>query len=311
MPSKPKLLKSVGALFNDLEQLKNAYPNANKFFGALANNIKAVAPPNPMDTQASQEYAMNRAFDAPMLGAIKVYHGSPHKFDKFDMGKIGTGEGAQVYGHGLYFAENPSVAQSYADNVQLPKSFPVDDYKKIVQYKRQQRLGNKLTPEDKASLDELNIRKQAYEDAVNTQNNIYDVSLQWPDAAREATDPLTPSHFVDFDKPIGEQAQYIKDLIPGRPTQNPIKAIHQAFSEGDSWAMEWAKQQGLNPYSAEFGALTADELATMYLKSKGIPGTKYLDQGSRGAGGGTYNYVVFDDKIPKIISVNGEPIFLK
>ena len=29
---------------------------------------------------------------------------------KFDLSKIGTGEGAQVYGHGLYFAENPAVS---------------------------------------------------------------------------------------------------------------------------------------------------------------------------------------------------------
>ena len=37
---------------------------------------------------------------------IRAYHGSPHDFDRFDMSKIGTGEGAQAYGHGLYFAEN-------------------------------------------------------------------------------------------------------------------------------------------------------------------------------------------------------------
>src|SRR5215471_5241978 len=32
---------------------------------------------------------------------IKAFHGSPHDFDKFSMAKIGTGEGAQAYGHGL------------------------------------------------------------------------------------------------------------------------------------------------------------------------------------------------------------------
>src|SRR4029077_8360868 len=39
--------------------------------------------------------------------------GSPHSFEKFDIGKIGTGEGAQSYGHGLYVAENPEVAAAY------------------------------------------------------------------------------------------------------------------------------------------------------------------------------------------------------
>ncbi|MDH3664379.1 MAG: hypothetical protein OEU92_30930, partial [Alphaproteobacteria bacterium] len=48
-----------------------------------------------------------------MAGVIKAYHGSPHRFDKFSMGKIGEGEGAQAFGHGLYFAEDPDVAASY------------------------------------------------------------------------------------------------------------------------------------------------------------------------------------------------------
>jgi hypothetical protein len=47
---------------------------------------------------------------AKALMGIKAYHSSPHDFDKFDLKKIGTGEGAQVYGHGLYFAENPAVS---------------------------------------------------------------------------------------------------------------------------------------------------------------------------------------------------------
>ena len=46
---------------------------------------------------------------------IKAYHGSPHDFDQFSLSKIGTGEGAQAYGHGLYFAENEGVAKTYRD----------------------------------------------------------------------------------------------------------------------------------------------------------------------------------------------------
>ncbi|MEK9646727.1 MAG: hypothetical protein VW547_14405 [Alphaproteobacteria bacterium] len=50
----------------------------------------------------------------PALGAtIRAYHGSPHNFDKFSVDKIGTGEGTQAYGHGLYFAESPDVARDY------------------------------------------------------------------------------------------------------------------------------------------------------------------------------------------------------
>ncbi len=48
---------------------------------------------------------------------ITAYHGSPHDFDRFDLSKIGTGEGAQAYGHGLYFAENEGVAKGYRDTL--------------------------------------------------------------------------------------------------------------------------------------------------------------------------------------------------
>src|SRR5882762_11676931 len=44
---------------------------------------------------------------------ITAYHGSSHDFDRFDLSRIGTGEGAQAYGHGLYFAENEGVAKDY------------------------------------------------------------------------------------------------------------------------------------------------------------------------------------------------------
>lgn len=44
---------------------------------------------------------------------LTLYHGSPHEFDEFDISKIGSGEGHQAYGHGLYFAEEEEVSQIY------------------------------------------------------------------------------------------------------------------------------------------------------------------------------------------------------
>ena len=44
---------------------------------------------------------------------LEAWHGSPHKFDRFSMDQIGTGEGAQAYGHGLYFADEIDVAKGY------------------------------------------------------------------------------------------------------------------------------------------------------------------------------------------------------
>lgn len=42
-----------------------------------------------------------------------VYHGTPHRFDTFSTEKIGTGEGAQAHGWGLYFAADKGVSERY------------------------------------------------------------------------------------------------------------------------------------------------------------------------------------------------------
>lgn len=45
-----------------------------------------------------------------------AWHGSPHVFDRFSTDYIGTGEGAQSYGWGLYFTDKEGIARSYAKN---------------------------------------------------------------------------------------------------------------------------------------------------------------------------------------------------
>lgn len=42
-----------------------------------------------------------------------AWHGSPHQFERFDLGAIGSGEGAQVHGWGLYFAQDRKISEGY------------------------------------------------------------------------------------------------------------------------------------------------------------------------------------------------------
>ena len=58
---------------------------------------------------------------------LKAYHGSPHDFDEFSTDNIGTGEGAQAYGHGLYFAEREGTAKTYRDALSADTSFKKSD----------------------------------------------------------------------------------------------------------------------------------------------------------------------------------------
>lgn len=69
---------------------------------------------------ATAKYALENAGTGPRgLAAQKgvaAFHVTPHDFSQFDMSKIGTGEGNQSFGHGLYFAESTSTAGKYVQN---------------------------------------------------------------------------------------------------------------------------------------------------------------------------------------------------
>jgi hypothetical protein len=57
-----------------------------------------------------------------MMPSIVAYHGTPHNIEgAFDISKVGTGEGAQAYGHGMYYAENPVVATAYKNILSKPE----------------------------------------------------------------------------------------------------------------------------------------------------------------------------------------------
>ena len=52
-----------------------------------------------------------------------AYHGTPHNFDEFSTDNIGSGEGAQAHGWGLYFAENKDVSETYRQNLSPQKLY--------------------------------------------------------------------------------------------------------------------------------------------------------------------------------------------
>lgn len=74
---------------------------------AAVAGAKAVAPKAGI---ALENYMASQGLIQPLT----AFHGTPHTIQgKFDISKVGTGEGAQAYGHGMYFAENPKVAEQY------------------------------------------------------------------------------------------------------------------------------------------------------------------------------------------------------
>lgn len=52
---------------------------------------------------------------------IIAFHGSGADFNKFELGMINTGEGAQAFGHGLYFTDSEDIATFYRDSISFGK----------------------------------------------------------------------------------------------------------------------------------------------------------------------------------------------
>jgi hypothetical protein len=279
---------------------------------------------------------------------ITAYHGSPYDFDRFDISKIGTGEGAQAYGHGLYFAENEGVAREYREGLSrnapfvrelvidgrklttgTPEYIAADLAKIAARYKddiikdygslskwvksdlaargRQDaakilRMFNKI---DGASVGEKNLAGRMYQVRINAN----------------------PADFLDYDAPLSGQSEKVRSslsaLMGPKADQMTGQEVYQKLSAFDPM-VEVARKQGAsapdmlpvifpNASKAEIErAISAasvqkpgDVVASSMLTEAGIPGIKYLDQGSRTAGDGSRNYVVFDDKLISILKRYG------
>jgi len=254
---------------------------------------------------------------------IRAYHGSPHSFDQFDMSKIGTGEGAQAYGHGLYFAENEGVAKAYRDdltalvnasaNNEVAKAGGDIDAaiaeakRKIDHYKNLTGSGDE---QRRAGLLQINEQKLSQlmalkEGGAARKGSMYEVNIN-----------ANPDDFLDWDKPLGQQPESVRAAIEAHPnarrlTGNDMVRGQLSAPTGENIYRRFltemdSSRDAMKPkYGEEATFAKASELARRELTEAGIPGIKYLDAGSRAAGDGSRNYVVFDDKLIEIVKKYG------
>ena len=143
--------------------------------------------------------------EVPNLMGLTAYHGTPHKIKgNFDISKVGTGEGAQAYGHGMYFAENPAVAKGYAEQVKdlskLGKIWNQVEWAKR-QLNKAIEAGN---TEEALKFRELRDKLHGWHAANNmmSKGNLYKVDIP---------DEYIPN-MLDWDKPLHEQSPQVKKV---------------------------------------------------------------------------------------------------
>jgi hypothetical protein len=283
--------------------------------------------------QAARAYAggMSDGGVGSMMGAIRAYHGSPHSFDRFDLGKIGTGEGAQAYGHGLYFAGNEGVARGYRDALSKPANpaFRTADGTVEPLNSTAAALYGKHNGDADAAMQEFMAfisGKPEYaaarlrpEETLRGLAGIKASPVVQPPAGHmyEVSLNTEPSRLLDWDKPLAGQGPDIQAAAQ-RAAQERLASIPapQSATQASIVAPLRTLPTARDIAEGRFGNYTGDEAytaaggyklgpnaaaASERLRSAGIPGIQYLDQGSRAAGAGSHNYVMFDPKLIEIL----------
>ena len=276
---------------------------------------KALA---PKAGQMAENYMVNQGF----MPSLIAYHGTPHTIKgKFDISKVGTGEGAQAYGHGMYFAENPAVAKNYATDRSYVGKFMAGtpdktpwDAQRIAQDTLNVHGDNaiaELQSTLKANSQSKNPKQleanKKVEEAINLlktnqlqpTGNLYKVDIP---------DEYIPN-MLDWDKPLNQQSKELQKAIEATKkfvTKEDLENL------GGDINLLYNKDMDVNRFLNTWADLRGKANAGEELLSQvGVKGIRYKDAMSRGADDGTSNFVVFDPSNVKILEQNSKPLSRK
>jgi hypothetical protein len=289
-----------------------AVPAAMATGAAALNRLKAPGyAATSMDDIGAALLGQRLQHTGALDDAMVAYQGSPHKFDALDPTKIGTGEGAQVFGHGMYVAENPEVAGGYRTvNYDSARMQPYYD----------EVMPRKLTTKERAEITKAalggdkpgeaglrmhyraasmrDIPESILDDAIMqnrelSRGYLYEIDVPDEDIAK----------MLDWDAPLSKQPESVKRVILDSPAakqfEKQMNDAREAFGvdaapdwmddyTGQSFYKQLVELEGdkiagvLQPGTTRHTAVRPAQVASKYLDELGIPGIKYYDQGSRG-----------------------------
>lgn len=246
-----------------------------------------------------------------LLG-LTAYHGSPYRFSKFDPTKIGSGEGAQAYGYGHYFAESPDVAKGYRDK--LTSGTNIDRHRRILSSDKEfyDEVRNMvLTARESQNFGLSSALQNVIENSLDNAAGLQKIKTLWlnqnpkkqirvdeKQRFLEAIDLIENNPKVKgfLDKYQSTNPSFYTVDVPDKMIEKMLDWDKPLGQQSDI-IQKLAKQAGLEMEDlggdlvARFNAKTPEGAA--FLKEQGIPGIKYFDQASRTKDGGTRNFVVF------------------
>jgi len=251
---------------------------------------------------------------------IKAYHGSPHSFDRFSTEQIGTGEGAQQYGRGLYFAENEKVAKEYRDQL-TPRDLDYEDWL-MGKYKNAERNQDYARMEmyERAMLNET---PQDFKDLaadVDYDDDYRELAAEvgkeieeyGPNLGRmyEVNIDVEPDELLQWDIPISQQSEKVQDAVYANRDAVDQRIVDDYFG-GDRNNIINEDMTG-QQYMANMDKVNAGVIdGTEYeLAERGVKGIRYADAFTRHKTPDkrSMNYVIFDDRLITIAKKYGVAI---
>ena len=228
-------------------------------------------------------------------GRIKTYHSSPHDFDRFDISKLRTGQGAATYGEGIYLAENPKVSGRGGEY-----------WKEFAQHPDV--LSKMNQPHERIALEFLTTAGGDRKKAIGwLEETIKNVPAARQREAREAAIELLksdkqvgprtyevaikgkPEEFLNWDEPILKQSPQLQKAVAPLLTREPTNVTRGA-DVYRNLAASLGEQAGEKAHGRPHWTLSSLHTmpdkwaASQALTEAGVPGIRYLDQGSRPQG---------------------------
>ena len=284
------------------------------------------------DAVEESSFAENGVYYGATVFNQTAWHGSPHQFDTFSTEHIGSGEGAQVHGWGLYFAEDQNVAEWYRQVLASKgeelflNGTPLKAARILspnVSERIEYRVAQELASDGKStSLYTDDQVKQVISKLRNQKLLIQESNLFSDSDKQVAKDELTELDRIEgnldrysFSSRVGNTGRVFKVDIPdpdkmldeqklwGAGSNFELKAkIRGMISEwnGDHLDTEQMiyvpdRPTGRDVYQAISKAMGGPKQASLWLKERGIEGITYV--------GGTDGrcYVVFDDQAIEVL----------
>jgi len=301
MPTLADLYSAIGTakrkasdfVQNPMMSLGQMAGNANDRARVLNEMTAAAAEEKDLYGPASRALGQKLAEAYNPIG-MTVWHGSPHVFEKFDLSKIGSGTGQQVYGKGLYMAESPMTANQYKVNLSgyssgaknalrqsnndfdeaiAAQNKKLDHYKNLIESGGggDMNRANSFLKITEQNIKDLEAMRQGI---AENKGALYKVDLPDTHVRR----------MLDFDEPLKNQPKTVRDLA---------KSLNLDLNDLGGDLLE---------------RIGKGEQGKKILQDAGIRGVKYYNEMNGGKDLWKRNFVVFDPNHLTILERNAEKI---